>query len=186
MFSSLPEFLTPNEAAQYLGVPVTTIKSLMKEGRLPAIEFAGVWRVHRETLEERRWEYQWCRRAGRIAMVHLDELSILVLSKAASRFSLKADHYETGMEALEAVSEGTCTLLVLNESLPDMDSTECYAGIRALNNDLPAAVMCERLVSEEYGRFMFKGGPVTFINRPIQFFHAERLFAQFGFDRSKR
>lgn len=181
--SIIPEFLTPAEAARYLGIPVTAVQALVAKGRLPVVNIQGGWRIRRDALDERRETFQWTKPEGAVALVNLDNLSEIVMEKAASRFGLSTKGYDTGDAALHAVALGECSVVLLNEELPDMDTCDCYAELRGISMDLPAVVMCEKMVAEDYRRFLFRGGPVTFIHRPVQYQHAERLFRQLRFER---
>ena len=183
--SKFPEFLTTTEAAAYLGVPEEAIQSLVSKGRLPMMEIDGDWRIHRDALDTKRKRHQWGLRTGCVALVSLDELSILVMTKIAKRFNLSAQTFPSGESALLAVSHGECAAVLLNEQLTDMKASVCYGEIRVMSADLPVVVLCESLVAEEYQQFLFCGSPVTFLHRPAQYQHAERLFLQLGFQRKK-
>ena len=160
-----------------------TVRSLVSKGRLPVVTIQGSVRIHREALDERRETFQWLKQEGSVALISLDELSDIVMQKAALRFRLRIKIFDTGEEALQAVASGECSIVLMNEELPDMASYECYAELRGISTDLPTVVMCKRMVAEDYRRFLFRGGPVTFIHQPVQYQHAERLFRQLGFQR---
>jgi len=45
------ELLTPNEAAEYLKVPVETVWRWCRQGTLPAVKIGKYWRVHKGELD---------------------------------------------------------------------------------------------------------------------------------------
>lgn len=45
-----PDLMTPKEAADFLGVPRSTIYYLMGRGQLPAIKIGASWRLYRNRL----------------------------------------------------------------------------------------------------------------------------------------
>jgi len=105
------------------------------------------------------------------------------LGKVASRFSLRAQAFRTGNAALHAVAIWDCSVVLQNNELPDMESWDCYWELRGISIDLPAVVMCEKMIAEDYRRFLFRGGPMTFIHQPVQYQHSERLLRQLRFER---
>jgi len=46
------EMLTPNEVAEFLKVPVTTIWRWCREGTLPAVKIGKYWRIPQNDLNE--------------------------------------------------------------------------------------------------------------------------------------
>ena len=175
------DLLTISQAARYLGVPPSSIINLLEEGRFPGVNIRGRWHIRRHELESRRELFQWQKRNGAIGMVSLDPLSQLVMTKVGERFGLGTKIYQSAQEVVSAVERCDCAMVVLNETLPDLDTSQCYAALRALNTELPTAVMCDEMEPEDYRKFLFRGGPVTFIHRPIQFHHAQRMMEHFGF-----
>lgn len=49
--ASIPETLTPEEAARYLRVNPQTLYRLLRSGRLPGVKVGRQWRIRKATLE---------------------------------------------------------------------------------------------------------------------------------------
>lgn len=47
-----PEILTPEQAAEFLGIDVKEVKRLIKLGELPFVKFGRQWRALRTSIEE--------------------------------------------------------------------------------------------------------------------------------------
>ncbi len=52
----MPDFLTPEEAAEYLRISRATLVAEARRGRIPGTKIAGKWRFSRRLL--RRWAEQ--------------------------------------------------------------------------------------------------------------------------------
>ncbi len=57
----MPEVLTAEELAQYLGVHYRTVLQLAREGSLPGRRVGNSWRFHKQAIDE------WLAGGGRLA-----------------------------------------------------------------------------------------------------------------------
>lgn len=46
------EYLTPEEVATALKVSPNTVRLWCRSGKIPGFRFGGVWRIHREAMEQ--------------------------------------------------------------------------------------------------------------------------------------
>ena len=55
--SELPPVLTPQQAAEYLGISPEELYVLLKAGRIPAFKIAAKWFFDRDPID--RWAKRW-------------------------------------------------------------------------------------------------------------------------------
>lgn len=80
---TLPQVLTVEDIAEYLRVQEKTVRSYLREGRIPALQVGGRWRVEREAF--RRWLVQEQTRAVQAPEVEEPKTKTKPVSKPRRR-----------------------------------------------------------------------------------------------------
>ncbi len=177
------EFLDASQVAGVLGMPLAVILRLIASGELPAVRFGDRWQVRSELLPDLRQAMTWQQLSLGIGFLGLDELSEIVLTKAARRFGLDPVATPSGEALLEHVETGACSVVAMAGCLPSGTEDALFAQIRRIAPDLPVAMVADASFGSTCARFLLKGGPITVVEQPLYYHHAENLLSHFGFER---
>jgi two-component system, response regulator, stage 0 sporulation protein F len=160
------DVLNAQEAADFLGAHVETVRRLARIGDVPAYKIGKDWRFRKEALIN--WaETQSLRRKPPCVLVIDDDDSILKLMR---RF-LEADGYQVclasdGSEGLAWLNRKSVNLILLDLKMPGMNGPEFLKEMRKMNEYLPV------IVATGYpdGDLMAEAihyGPFTLLAKPI-------------------
>lgn len=173
-----PELMTVKETAEYLRIPLPTVYYLVQRGQLPAIQIGGRWRIKRSLLDRDILRNE---ESGQPTVLVVDDDP--ALQQLFKQFLKKAGFGRivvgTGAEAIQYAEKQKFDLVFLDLKLPDIPGDELYKKLRTLHPDLPIVIITGYPDSEILSKIL-AGGPVTVIQKPIEFEQLNRTVRQLG------
>ncbi|MGI8603685.1 MAG: response regulator [Verrucomicrobiales bacterium] len=173
-----PELMTVKETAEYLRIPLPTVYYLVQRGQLPAIQIGGRWRIKRSLLDRDVLRNEG---SGQPTVLVVDDDP--ALQQIFKQFLKKAGFGRivvgTGAEALQYAERQKFDLVFLDLKLPDIPGDELYKKLKSLHPDLPIVIITGYPDSEILSKIL-AGGPVTVIQKPIEFEQLNRTVRQLG------
>jgi len=160
------EVLNAQEAADFFGAHVETVRRLARKGDIPAYKIGKDWRFSREALIS--WaETQPLRRKPPFVLVIDDDDGVRKLMR---RF-LEAEGYRVclasdGAQGLAWLNRESVNLILLDLKMPGMNGPEFLKEMRKINHELPVIVV----TGYPDGDLMAEAiryGPITLLAKPI-------------------
>lgn len=161
------EVLNAQEAANFLGAHVETIRRLARKGDIPAFKIGKDWRFRREVLL--RWEERYhLRRKPHLVLVIDDDDAVRKLIKRfleaeAHRVCLASD----GAEGLALLNRESVNLVLLDLKMPGMNGPEFLREFRKTNPNAPVIIVTGYPDSDLMTEVM-RYGPITLVAKPIE------------------
>ena len=161
------EILNAQEAADFLGAHVETIRRLARKGEIPSYKVGKDWRFRKEALIS--WaETQHLRRKPPFVLVIDDDAGVRKLIKRyleaeAYRVCLASD----GAEGLAWLNRESVNLILLDLKMPGMNGPEFLRRCREANVNLPVIVITGYPDSDLMTEAM-RYGPITLVAKPIE------------------
>ncbi len=159
--------LNAQEAADFLGAHVETVRRFARKGDIPAHKIGKDWRFRREVLL--RWEEQrFLRRKPPLVLVIDDKDSVRklmrrLLEAEAYRVCLASD----GAEGLSCLNRKSVNLVLLDLKMPGMNGPEFLREFRKTNPKLPVIIVTGYPDSDLMAEAM-RYGPITLVAKPIE------------------
>jgi len=160
------EILNAQEAADFLGAHLETVRRLARKGEIPAYKIGKDWRFRQEALIS--WaEKDHLRRKPSFMLVIDDDDGV---RKLIRRF-LEAEGYRVclasdGAEGLAWLNRESVNLILLDLKMPGMNGPEFLKEMRKINHELPVIVATGYpdgdLIAEAV-----RYGPFTLLAKPI-------------------
>jgi excisionase family DNA binding protein len=173
-----PELMTVKETAEYLRIPLPTVYYLVQRGQLPAIQIGGRWRIKRSLLDR---DILRTEGSGQPTVLVIDDDP--ALQQLFKQFLKKAGFGRivvgTGSEAIQFAEKQKFDLVFLDLKLPDISGDELYKKLKSLHPDLPIVIITGYPDSEILSKIL-ASGPVTVIQKPIEFEQLNRTVRQLG------
>ncbi len=170
--------MTVKETAEYLRIPLPTVYYLVQRGQLPAIQIGGRWRIKRSLLD--RDILREDKNGQPTVLVVDDDPQLQGLFK---QFLKKAGFSRivvgTGSEAIQHAEKQTFDLVFLDLKLPDIPGDELYKKLKEIHPDMPIVIITGYPDSELLSKIL-ASGPVTVIQKPIEFEQLNRTVRQLG------
>lgn len=175
--SEKADFLTPPDAARYLGIHEETVRRLAREGKLPGFKVGGVWRFSRKTL------HQWSTSQGkvmiekRILVIDDDEAVRETVERAIGAAGYEAVSAGSGGEVHDLFMEDVPDLVLLDLVLPDTRGAELMREIRARWPGTPVIIITG-YADTDLVQQVLPYGPLLVLGKPIdrrQLLEAVRL-----------
>ena len=170
--------MTVKETAEYLRIPLPTVYYLVQRGQLPAIQIGGRWRIKRSLLDRDILKTEG---SGQPTVLVVDDDA--QLQTIFKQFLKKAGFGRivvgSGAEAISYAEKQKFDLVFLDLQLPDIPGDEVYQRLKEIHPDLPIVIITGYPDSEVLSRIL-AGGPVTVIQKPLEFEQLNRTVRQLG------
>jgi excisionase family DNA binding protein len=174
----LPELMTVKETAEYLRIPLPTVYYLVQRGQLPAIQIGGRWRIKRSLLDRDVLRNEG---SGQPTVLVVDDDPML--QALFKQFLKKANFGRivvgTGAEAIQHAEKQRFDLVFLDLKLPDISGDELYRKLKDMHADMPIVIITGYPDSEILSKIL-QIGPVTVIQKPIEFEQLNQTVRQLG------
>lgn len=158
--------LSTQEAADYLGAHIETIRRLARRGEIPAYKIGKDWRFRRDALLRwgethylRRWEPQ-------VLVVDDDEMIRDILRRYLEPEGYRVTTAADGEAALRHVADTTPDVVLLDLQMPGMDGVEFLRRFREEHADIPVVVVTGYPDSEMMAQAL-KYTPLMMLPKPI-------------------
>jgi excisionase family DNA binding protein len=173
-----PELMTVKETAEYLRIPLPTVYYLVQRGQLPAIQIGGRWRIKRSLLDR---DVLRENSAGQPTVLVVDDDSSLqhLFKEFLKKAGFSRVVVGTGAEAIQQAEKRAFDLVFLDLKLPDVPGDELYKILKGLHPDMPIVIITGYPDSELLSKIL-QSGPVTVIQKPIDFEQLNRTVRQLG------
>lgn len=158
--------LNAQQAADFLGAHVETVRRLARKGKIPSYKMGKDWRFRKETLME--WaEKDYLQRKPLSVLVVDDESSVRKLMRRI----LEAEGYRVhlasdGAEGLAWSNRESVNLILLDLKMPGMNGAAFLREFRKEHGNLPVIVVTGYPDSHLMLEAM-KYGPITLVAKPI-------------------
>ena len=159
--------LNAQEAANFLGSHVETVRRLARKGEIPAFKMGKDWRFRRSSLL--RWiDEHHIRQQRPCVLVVEDE----VITREMVKSFLEEKGYRVrlawdGREGLACLNSEHVNLVLLDLQMPVMNGPEFLSELRQSNKDLPVIILTgypdSALLKEA-----LRHGPFTLLAKPFQ------------------
>lgn len=135
------QVLNAQQAAEFLGAHVETVRRLARKGEIPSFKLGTDWRFSKDAL--RKWfdEQQPAHRPPSVMIVDDDEEVLGSMSRAVSRLGCRVQTADNGGAALDLVSREAPDLIFLDLQMPLMDGAAFLEQLRPEHPDLPVAIV---------------------------------------------
>ena len=155
------------EAAQFLGAHVETVRRLARKGDLPAYKIGKDWRFSREALMRWAEDYHLRRKSPTVLVVDDEQ----IIRKLIASF-LEAGGYQVrlaanGREGLAYLEKEDLNLVLLDLKMPKMNGPEFLRRCRKTNPNLPVIIVTGYPDSDLMLEAM-RYGPITLVAKPIE------------------
>ena len=161
-----PDVLSAQEAADYLGVHVETIRRQARKGEIPAYKIGKDWRLRKSALN--RWAEQHHERARSAHVLVVDDEEVIhslikrVLEPQGYRVSAALD----GTEALSLMRHETPDVVLLDLQMPGMNGPAVLREIRKDYGDLPVIIITGHPDSDLMSQAM-QCSPFLLLSKPV-------------------
>ncbi|MBN1546492.1 MAG: response regulator [Syntrophaceae bacterium] len=160
------DVLNAQEAADFLGAHLETIRRLARKGEIPSYKIGKDWRFLKEALTN--WaETHHLRRKPPLVLVIDDDAGVRKLM----RRYLEADGYRVclasdGTEGLTWLNRESVNLILLDLKMPGMNGPEFLKEMRKMNHELPVIVATGYPDGDLMAEAL-RHGPLTLVAKPI-------------------
>lgn len=161
------EMLNAQEAADFLGAHVETVRRLARKGEIPAFKLGKDWRFWRKALH--RWiDMRQLRHQAPSLLIVEDE----ALSRRQLKTYLDSQGFRTlvasnGTEALAIVHSEPVDMVLLDLQMPVMNGPQFLGELRKSDEDMPVIILTGFPDSELMTQAM-RFGPFTLLAKPFQ------------------
>jgi excisionase family DNA binding protein len=161
------EVLNAQEAADFLGAHVETIRRLARRGDIPAYKIGKDWRFRKDALIT--WaETHYLRHKSPLVLVIDDDAGLRKLMK---RY-LEAEDYKVylasdGNEGMEYLKKESVDLILLDLKMPGMNGPAFLREFRKMEEIIPVIITTGYPDSELMAEAI-KYGPFTLLPKPIE------------------
>lgn len=173
------ELLTTQEVASYLKLSPATVHRRAQEGEIPAIRIGKQFRFEREGFD--RWlRERSLEKAASVLVVDDEPIVGELLKDTLYICGYTATTTLSSTEALEYVRERRYDLIFLDLAMPDLDGAELFKQIRALDRNVPVAIVTGYPDGDLMAKAM-RHGPFLVIKKPFvinDILGAVRLFSR--------
>lgn len=154
------------EAADFLGAHVESIRRLARKGELPSYKIGKDWRFRKDALVS--WAGTHSQRQNSPCILVIDDDA--GVRKVIKRF-LEAEGYRVrlasnGSEGLQCLNRESIDLILLNLKMPGMNGPEFLNEFRKAHGTLPVIVATGNPDGELMAEAV-KYGPFTLLAKPI-------------------
>eukprot|EP01022_Parablepharisma_sp_SALTPOND_P033242 TRINITY_DN88340_c0_g1_i1.p1 TRINITY_DN88340_c0_g1~~TRINITY_DN88340_c0_g1_i1.p1 ORF type:complete len:309 (-),score=62.69 TRINITY_DN88340_c0_g1_i1:668-1594(-) len=158
--------MNAQEAADYLGAHVETVRRLARRGDIPAFKVGKDWRFRREALEQ--WiETHHQRHARSTVLVVDDEAAIRqAIEHHLTKEGYGVLHASDGLKGLEALQNNSIDLILLDLKMPAMSGPEFLRQMHDQELEVPVIIITGYPDSDMVMKAMTYG-PVTLLAKPI-------------------
>ncbi len=165
--ASAGDVLSADEAAQFLGVHVETIRRLARNGEFPAFKVGRGWRVQRAVLLKWAETQHFPNNRNAILVVDDDIAVLTVMRQILERQNCRVLEALDGARGLALLDHQPVDAIFLDLQMPEMTGPEFLRELRRNHLDLPVTLMTgypdSDLVMEAS-----RHGPVTLLIKPMQ------------------
>jgi len=169
------------EAADFLGAHVETIRRLARRGRIPSFKVGKDWRFRREAierwLEDRGSHFPSGTAPSEAPGAHATSGTVLIidddvqfcraLSRVIERLGFRALQSTDAAVGLELVSRETPGLVMLDLVMPGMNGPQFLAELRKTHPYLPVVIV----TGFPDGELMYQAaqyGPIMLLAKPVE------------------
>lgn len=161
------EVLNAQDAADFLGAYVETIRRLARRGDVPAYKVGKDWRFRRDALINWAQTHHMRQKQHGILVIDDDQaiqkLIALILEEAGYKVHLASN----GTEGLLHLESKAVDLVLLDLKMPEMNGPEFLHRCRETNPYLPVIVVTGYPDSNLMMEAM-RYGPITLVAKPIR------------------
>jgi excisionase family DNA binding protein len=138
----MQDILDAREAAQYLRINEQTIRSMARDGRIPAFKLGNTWRFKKSVLDE--WASNWKPESSASHDVIIIDDEPLVrdfLSTAIESANMKVRTAASGAEGIQMMHDKPADLVFLDLSMPEMNGPTVLGKIRETWKEIPVVIV---------------------------------------------
>lgn len=160
------QILNAQEAAEFLGAHIETIRRLARRGGIPAFKVGKDWRFSKKDLRE--WvTNQGMHRMQNSVLVVDDEVSIAkLIRRIIGPLGYRVVAARDGQEGLREVAVQKIDLVLLDLKMPGMNGAEFIQRFRARQENTPVVIVTGYPESELMRQAM-QFGPLMLLQKPI-------------------
>lgn len=161
------EMLNAQEAANFLGAHVETVRRLARKGEIPAFKLGKDWRFLRKALLQWIDTHQLRQQPPSLLVVEDEEISRRQLKTYIESNGFRALLASNGHEALMIAQKEHVDLVLLDLQMPVMNGPEFLRKLRKEDEDIPVIILTGFPDSELMTEAM-RFGPFTLLAKPFR------------------
>ena len=173
-------YLTVSEVSEYLKLPEETVYKYARTGRMPASKVGRYWRFEQSKIDE--WVNQNSNQSSNdmhVVVVDYDPAVRNILSKWLMESDCHVNALASGDDALRAIDEEDCDLVLLDLMMPSPNGVETLKAIREKRTDLDVVIITAYFDSKMMDDAL-EYGPLTILKKPVSREELEALVSNYA------
>jgi excisionase family DNA binding protein len=158
--------LNAQQAADFLGAHVETVRRLARKGNIPSYKMGKDWRFRREALMDWAEKDHLKRKPPSVLVIDDDEGICKVMKRFLEAESYRVYLASDGAEGLAFLNRESANLILLDLKMPGMNGAAFLCEFRKKHGNLPVIVVTGYPDSHLMVEAM-KYGPITLLAKPI-------------------
>lgn len=158
---------TTQDAADYLGAHIETIRRLARKGEIPAFKVGKDWRFSENAI--RQWadgQQQGNQLQPTVLAVDDNTAITNLMRRTLSPLGCRVRTAETGRQGLDIISAQQVDLVLLDLFMPEMNGAEFIAHLKQQHIEIPVIIVTGHPDSDLIEQAM-QHGPFMLLKKPV-------------------